>query len=599
MSCSEPIQKQPAQRDLSKRPPSSIYSQPSPNMPSNSFPRPSITSSSAYDNDPEISPPSSPDTGAPRKQRRPTYDAPVSPILSPVEEKVDISRLQISQQWSDPKPKPAGSSIPVLRREKRRNQVAAATANHTPRKAIGTSDSSVKSKRSMETLYDPLTGEFTTSDQGIRQAVKPGEFALPDASTSELAMQAQRMKKAGVEASRGMDSKKTVTNTAPNSKDSFGDRIRKLKDNNMETGARPEWKGSSGRTQVVPPVTDQLEVAPLRIPPKSNLRSNSPQVSDSGRSTPTALGFRPGPSETYVVSPTGSGYARSTATVRQIVPSGQAIIDSGSGNFVNSPTSYAPPSVPAEPQYYNHPTGNNPNSSAPYTAQPTTLSRGQNTSFPPSRDESSSEIERNFREALKDISLPGAYEQPPSRFSVTTYATTTASPRISEDSDTPPMPSPPTQPSPVLNRKRPKIGNSLDSTNQIARKAVGEPVFISMSSASRRNSKMLPKSPPEMQSADLISSLEAQLENLKQRRINIQRSIHQMTELMPTDVLARGMEAKRQADEKKKVEILREDLADVQREEHDLGLRLHRAWKRRDQNAIYEPTGLWVRRVTG
>ncbi len=72
-----------------------------------------------------------------------------------------------------------------------------------------------------------------------------------------------------------------------------------------------------------------------------------------------------------------------------------------------------------------------------------------------------------------------------------------------------------------------------------------------------------------------------------------------MTQLMPTDPLARGMEARRQAEEKKKVEILKEDLADVVREEHDLGLRLHRAFKRRDQNAVYEPTGLWVRRVTG
>jgi hypothetical protein len=72
-----------------------------------------------------------------------------------------------------------------------------------------------------------------------------------------------------------------------------------------------------------------------------------------------------------------------------------------------------------------------------------------------------------------------------------------------------------------------------------------------------------------------------------------------MTQLMPSDPLARGMEARRQAEEKQKVEMLKEDLDDVVREEHDIGLRLHRANKRRDQNAIYEPTGLWVRRVTG
>lgn len=74
-----------------------------------------------------------------------------------------------------------------------------------------------------------------------------------------------------------------------------------------------------------------------------------------------------------------------------------------------------------------------------------------------------------------------------------------------------------------------------------------------------------------------------------------------MTELMPPDTvgLGRGMEALRQQEEKRKVEELRADLADVVREEHELGLRLHRAWKRKDQQAVYEPTTLWVRRVTG
>jgi hypothetical protein len=118
-------------------------------------------------------------------------------------------------------------------------------------------------------------------------------------------------------------------------------------------------------------------------------------------------------------------------------------------------------------------------------------------------------------------------------------------------------------------------------------------------SLSWRNSKMLPKSPPEAQSVDLISSLQAQLDNLAHRKANLEKSIYQMTQLMPSDPLARGMEALRQAEEKKKVEMLKEDLDDVVREEHDIGLRLHRALKRRDQNAVYEPTGLWVRRVTG
>lgn len=73
-----------------------------------------------------------------------------------------------------------------------------------------------------------------------------------------------------------------------------------------------------------------------------------------------------------------------------------------------------------------------------------------------------------------------------------------------------------------------------------------------------------------------------------------------MTALMPADVgIRNSVVVRRRDDEKKKVEALKENLADVQAQEHTLGLKLHRALKRRDQSAVYEPTGLWVRRVTG
>jgi len=133
----------------------------------------------------------------------------------------------------------------------------------------------------------------------------------------------------------------------------------------------------------------------------------------------------------------------------------------------------------------------------------------------------------------------------------------------------------------------------------------GAPVFISMTSsiASKRMSnvsKTLPQSPAEAESQDLVTSLQAQLDNLQHRRNNIVRSIRQMTELMPTDHVVVTAEVRRKRDEeKRKVEGLREEEADVRRQEHEIGLRLHRAYKRRDKDAIYEPTGLWVRRVTG
>jgi hypothetical protein len=41
-------------------------------------------------------------------------------------------------------------------------------------------------------------------------------------------------------------------------------------------------------------------------------------------------------------------------------------------------------------------------------------------------------------------------------------------------------------------------------------------------------------------------------------------------------------------------------LSEVLAQQHELGLRLHRAWRRKDnREQAGEPTGLWVRRVTG
>lgn len=99
--------------------------------------------------------------------------------------------------------------------------------------------------------------------------------------------------------------------------------------------------------------------------------------------------------------------------------------------------------------------------------------------------------------------------------------------------------------------------------------------------------------------SDRVAILNARLEALSHRRLNLTRSIKQMTELMPTDLLvASEAVIKKRELEKRKVEALRNELADVQREEYELGLKLHRAYKRLDRESEYERTTLWVRRVT-
>lgn len=285
--------------------------------------------------------------------------------------------------------------------------------------------------------------------------------------------------------------------------------------------------------------------------------------------------------------------------------------------------------------------------------------------------------------------LPGAgnadspYVQPPSRFSVTTYATSahTSTPRESleqfdrnyyNDADAPPLPTPPKdyamnsyldtetrrtkQPkgASVMDRSRPKTrnGNSgWDDENEAPVKISLSQPWMSTAGANsaginaqnspprarkeaprgprepaakdnrsllalRNDStntsrpasilsvdKALPAAPPELSAEttkDRVAMLNAQLQSLGNRRININKSIKQMTELMPQDNLMATPEVMRKREmEKRKVDDLQQELADVQREEHELGMKLHRAYKRLDRQADYEPTTLWVRRATG
>ncbi|KAL7925105.1 hypothetical protein ACQKWADRAFT_285060 [Trichoderma austrokoningii] len=227
------------------------------------------------------------------------------------------------------------------------------------------------------------------------------------------------------------------------------------------------------------------------------------------------------------------------------------------------------------------------------------------------------------------------WTQPPSRFSVTTYATSNAgTPQQAFEEQMPTMTKPAapvvTRPGPFSRREIhnvPSAGHTIAMPKQRAQMSspygAGSQIAASseaslsgpaphgrtvsnMESSTRRGSLMsitkpLPPAPPELASSggDRITQLSATLSALAHRKLNITKSIHQMTELMPRDNLMASAEVLRKREiEKQKVEGLKEELADIQREEYDLGLKLHRAYKRQEKDAEYEPTTLWVRRIT-
>lgn len=193
------------------------------------------------------------------------------------------------------------------------------------------------------------------------------------------------------------------------------------------------------------------------------------------------------------------------------------------------------------------------------------------------------------------------YDQPQSRFSTTTYATTAydSSPVTPEMTHDAPMPSPASS---ILDRRRPVAPAGIPSSKVAARKPTPsqlstiEKSDVGSSTNNSRLSKALPKEPPEEKAVTLVESLQAKLDALRRRRGNLQTVIHELTNVVQPSSIAYDMASRQEI--KKTVEGLNKELSEVVQQEHDTGLKLHRAWKRHDDATAYEPTHLWVRRVT-
>ncbi|PBP23570.1 hypothetical protein BUE80_DR005668 [Diplocarpon rosae] len=180
-------------------------------------------------------------------------------------------------------------------------------------------------------------------------------------------------------------------------------------------------------------------------------------------------------------------------------------------------------------------------------------------------------FERGVREALPDVAEEKEIEdgdehehqQPSSRFSVTTYTPSEAAiPRLSNETfeSQPPKP----DLTPILNRTRPRYVESPEQT----------------------------QTQESSRDPDSCSQRPSSIRSVARKA---------MTELMPKDSVLDTMEVRRKREEeKRKVEALRAEEADVRREEHEVGLKLHRAWRRkeREDGEGGSLTGLWVRRVT-
>ncbi|TDZ31480.1 hypothetical protein C8035_v001359 [Colletotrichum spinosum] len=549
-----------------------------------------------------------------------------------------------------------------------------------------------------ETKWDDMTGEPTSLDTGRSGSVRPQEYAQEFGSSKQLfgrsaaalkamhnAPQAQETFTDRLRRLRPLGAGKQQPEVSPTAPEAIEE--------------RPPWRGASGRTPIVNPVKDTAPKEPLTVPKRNSRRMAvgprlpiagvnsplSPVSTSESETSPRAKAPAvrtvlhaprqlmtgspsPAPSPVASPSPTAAAATRTPPPAQSSYPS-----PPNSGAGIKSPvvattpeatndapvTIRQPASLPGLPAAPNANLGHDRairRKPTPASSQAAALSLhapqplysssiySAATAVRPTTDDAQQETSPSEPRAAQD-DAPKASEpwvQPPSRFSVTTYATSAAdTPRQSTDQQRPPVPALPSPPQTdgVMNRKRPPVlGRSSPSQ---------EPIVISISSpylspefAASNNSisptparsqlpsqkhlvprasspsmysttsrpesvwstsKALPPPPTETSMVnDRVGYLNARLESLGNRRININQAIKQMTELMPTDsILASEAVLRKREAEKRKVEALKVELSEVQREEYEIGLKLHRAYKRMDRNAEYEPTTLWVRRVTG
>ncbi|CEJ56477.1 hypothetical protein PMG11_02682 [Penicillium brasilianum] len=94
-----------------------------------------------------------------------------------------------------------------------------------------------------------------------------------------------------------------------------------------------------------------------------------------------------------------------------------------------------------------------------------------------------------------------------------------------------------------------------------------------------------------------IEAFEARRDELAKRRFNLETVIHELTRVIQPGSVAYDLAAK--AEVKRSVQSIENEIAEIKREEHELGLKVTRAWRRLDERENHgDGSNLWVKRVT-
>ncbi|KAL9615893.1 MAG: hypothetical protein Q9160_009179 [Pyrenula sp. 1 TL-2023] len=557
---------------------SSIYSQPSPGL-QNKFPRDSVRQSAVRDSVrapssvwSDVSPPDSPRPSYEPYQERSHEAYEVSPIEErspPREPRLPASRLR--------------SNLPIMK---------------SP-----TNDASQKGRPGQQgtpastTRWDDYSGEPTTSEKGRPSSVKPGQ---------ELSFGGSGSGSGAGEDEKSQGRKTIFSGLRERDPAKRRQAMQRIRDDAMDVPPEREpWKGASGRGAIPPPVRNDptAKLKPLQIPQNQN--QNQQTVNP----------------DTHKVGASGaSELARQT--VRPVVPSRQleeikptVPLKTGS----NTPRNMSPTSAAYPPSRFNSRVDRKQSpspSSAPPVMPPTEASVSLptppgSTSKPPNPPLTTKQQQQHDAALRSNLASLNLDDQPSSRFSSTTYATTVnespnSSPRISVDTDAPPVPE---MPSPIVMRKRPlpaatkantlgPISNVKATTRKPApsdRGARRSSMDSTTTMMTTGTAKDLPAVPPAMNRLDTLNN---ELATLSHRRVKINNVLKDLAAVTNPTSIAYDYSTRLQT--KATVTKLEEELSEIAREEHEIGLKVMRVRRKLDeQDGNWAGEGvLWVKRVT-
>lgn len=558
---------------------SSVYSRPSHDI--SYYDNPTAPSPFAYE---EISPPSSPE---PEHQLAPGSNQPRR-----FRSMRDVSPMDENRgRGATP---PLGSNIPVLRKA----PPALQTGETQPTQKFWGGKVAPDSK----VRWDEYSGEPTASGGGRTGSVSPNTYAREVASSSRQLM--------------GMGYQVSVS--GPKRKETLSDRIGRFgaRPPPVETAKHEPWSRASGRSQIAPPLKDDPNAKRLQLPrktlsptpDKSNLNAlNALRVSVNrgvfGADTGAVAGLE---SHEDLIKPTVPLKVGPNTPPRQYASPTSPNYAKGLGI-----QAFPSPITPTQKQRTD-----SPDTVIHEQGLAKTLPAQQRVPTPPEDNAVRKSNERT----------PEQKEASNSRFSWTTYNSATTyqhSPPPSPPNlpgQTPPKQRVVTEPisaataaSSILSRRRPvpqadRISDPIPTPKPVTTDSPGTANImfspnptspISPSSASiysTNTTKALPLPPSSLTAADHIAVLESAMEDLRIRRSNVYRLLSDLNNAAPPNPLITPFKVARMAEQRKRG--FEDELSEIKREEYEVGMKLHRAWKKREREDPNVGSAIWVRRVT-